>query len=73
MQSILERSITNGTPLIDGSSATFVWRGSDDIPQLTGDFNNWEDGLVLTEAEPNVWTHTHRRIPLEVCPSGIRL
>lgn len=48
----------NGTPLIDGSSATFVWRGTDDIPQLSGDFNAWEGGLDLVEREPGVWTHT---------------
>ncbi|MEP7293534.1 MAG: alpha/beta hydrolase-fold protein [Chloroflexota bacterium] len=65
MPTLLERARREGTPLIDGSSATFVWQGAPnefgggDVPQLIGDFTGWrENPVVLTESEPGVWTHT---------------
>jgi enterochelin esterase-like enzyme len=59
MPTLLERAQQEGSPLIDGSSATFVWHGSGDVPQLVGDFTGWgESPINLTEAEPDVWTHT---------------
>ncbi len=45
------------TPYIDETGVTFIWHGSGDIPQLSGDFNGWQAGIPLIETEPNVWTH----------------
>src|SRR5215208_1595014 len=59
MTSLLERARHEGTPLIDGSNATFVWQGTGDVPQLIGDFTGWrENPIDLVETEPGVWTHT---------------
>ncbi len=58
---LLERAEHEGTPLIDGETVTFVWRGAH-APQLIGDFNNWgwgnEKPIALTQAAPEVWTHS---------------
>lgn len=58
MVTLLERAQREGTPLIDGSSATFVWVGTGDVPCLNGDFTNWGAPVELVEAEPGVWTYT---------------
>ena len=59
MVALLGRVRREGTPLIDGSSATFVWEGRGDVPKLIGDFTNWSEQLLeLSESEPGVWTHT---------------
>jgi enterochelin esterase family protein len=59
MSTLLERARTEGTPLIDGSNATFVWHGAGEVPQLIGDFSDWSDSPIdLTEIEPGVWAHT---------------
>jgi len=58
MVTLLERVQREGTPLIDGGSATFVWTGTGDVPKLTGDFTNWHEPIELSETEPGVWTHT---------------
>lgn len=61
MTSLLKRAQREGTPLIDGETATFVWAG-DNPPQLIGDFTDWDWGesgpRTLTEAEPGVWTYS---------------
>ena len=58
MMTLLERA-REGTPIIDGSQATFVWQGSGDVPQLVGDFSGWRaEPIDLTETEPGLWTHT---------------
>ncbi len=58
---LLERAEREGTPLIDGETATFVWRG-EQAPQLIGDFNNWGWGpgkpLDLVQVAPGVWAQT---------------
>jgi enterochelin esterase-like enzyme len=60
-ETLLERAEREGTPLIDGETVTFVWRGPH-APRLIGDFNNWGWGtgqpIELTQAAPEVWTHT---------------
>lgn len=59
MAALLERARQEGTPLIDGSSATFVWQGAGDVPRLVGDFTGWgESPIELAEVEPGVWSHT---------------
>lgn len=47
MHSVLNRAQTEGTPLVDGETATFVWRGKHP-PVLIGDFTDWEDGTPPT-------------------------
>lgn len=66
--SLLERARREGTPLIDGERATFVWEG-ERPPRLLGDFNRWSedadvdgDGMprwhAEAEGERAVWTLT---------------
>lgn len=47
-QDWLARADAQGTPVIDGDTATFVWQG-DDPPLLRGDWNDWD------EAKPLAW------------------
>ncbi len=58
---LLERAEREGTPLIDGDTVTFLWRGPH-APRLIGDFNNWGWGhgnpIELTQVAPEVWIHT---------------
>lgn len=58
MATLLERASYEGTPLIDGTSVTFVWVGEGDVPNLNGDFTQWSAPISLTETEPGVWSHT---------------
>lgn len=56
----LERAKSEGTPLIDGGQATFVWHGPQ-APRLIADFNGWEWGehtLLAETAQADVWTYT---------------
>jgi enterochelin esterase-like enzyme len=48
-----------GTPVIEGETATFVWVGPE-APQLIGDWTGWQWGtpVELERAAPGVWTHT---------------
>ncbi|MBN8210312.1 alpha amylase N-terminal ig-like domain-containing protein [Bacillus sp. NTK071] len=49
------------SPVIDGSSATFVYEGdgSESKVLVAGDFTNWQDGaLPLEKGENNVWRLT---------------
>ncbi|HLW01199.1 MAG TPA: alpha/beta hydrolase-fold protein [Ktedonobacterales bacterium] len=55
---LLERAEREGTPLIDGETVTFVWRGTH-APRLIGDFNSWgrgnEKSTELVQIAPEVW------------------
>ncbi len=57
---LLERAEREGTPLIDGETVTFLWRGTH-APRLIGDFNNWGWGqgspIELIQIAPEVWIH----------------
>jgi enterochelin esterase-like enzyme len=48
-----------GTPVIDGNTATFVWQG-ERPPQLIGDWTHWEHRtpVDLSRVAPGVWAHT---------------
>jgi enterochelin esterase-like enzyme len=52
----LKRAQTEGTPIIEGSRAVFVWAG-EHAPVIKGDFNDWgaEPGLPFRQVEPGVW------------------
>jgi len=56
---LLKRAQSEGAPVIDGKSVTFVWRGRN-APQLIGDFNNWDvkNALGLNRVAPGVWMHS---------------
>ncbi|WP_347548439.1 alpha amylase N-terminal ig-like domain-containing protein [Pseudalkalibacillus hwajinpoensis] len=48
-----------GSPIIDGSSAKFMYEGdgSEETVLVAGDFTNWQDGaLPLEKGEDNVWS-----------------
>ena len=56
---LLARAQREGTPLVDGETATFVWHGPD-APGLLSDVNGWkpEDAVTLTPVTSDVWTYT---------------
>lgn len=55
-ESLLERARSEGTPLIEGGRAVFVWEGQS-APCLIGDFNEWDvqRSLEMHLAAPGVW------------------
>ncbi|MFN2519795.1 MAG: alpha/beta hydrolase-fold protein [Candidatus Limnocylindria bacterium] len=55
---LVERARTEGTPLIDGDRATFVWEG-EGAPVLLASFAGWDPsrGVRLEPAGPGVWSH----------------
>lgn len=57
---LLEQAQATGTPLIDGETVTFIWRGSS-APQLIGDFNEWGHGTAgaaqLQLVDADVWMY----------------
>ncbi len=65
MADLLERARSEGTPLIDGDRATFVWEGGSP-PVLVGSFVGWDPtrGVTLQNAAPGVWCHT-TTLPLD--------
>jgi enterochelin esterase family protein len=59
MKTLLERAQKEGTPVIEGDKAIFVWQGQQS-PRLVGDFNDWnlEHAVIMGRAAPGLWTHT---------------
>jgi enterochelin esterase-like enzyme len=58
-EGLLERAQAEGTPVLDGDTATFVWRG-ERAPMLIGDFNGFGWGqprITMQQVAPGVWTH----------------
>jgi enterochelin esterase-like enzyme len=57
MKDLLKRA-QQGTPIVEGNTATFVWHGPQ-APQLIGDHTDWEWGtpLTLSQVAPRVWTY----------------
>lgn len=57
---LIEQARVQGTPLIDGETATFVWHG-ETAPELIGDFNEWGHGMAgtaqLSQIAESVWTY----------------
>jgi enterochelin esterase family protein len=51
------RAREEGTPVLDGERATFVWRGRGPV-SLRGDFDGWGGARPLKEVGPGVWAHT---------------
>ena len=61
--SLLERARTEGAPLIEGNTATFVWSGKQ-APILAGDMTGWRtwetasDGQQMKQIASGVWTYS---------------
>jgi len=55
---LVKRAQREGSPLIDGETATFVWRGQS-APSLIGDFNDWDitKALSFQPVASGLWTH----------------
>lgn len=56
---LIQHAQTQGTPIIDGSTATFVWLGSH-APALASDFTDWERGapVQMQRAAKGVWVYS---------------
>jgi enterochelin esterase family protein len=56
-RALLARAQAEGSPLIDGETATFVWQG-EQAPRLAGDFNGWDraNAIHFQRAGSNLWT-----------------
>jgi enterochelin esterase family protein len=61
---LLKRLQSQGAPLIDGHTATFVWQGRH-APALAGDFNDWNEAspAQLTSAGADLWTYQLKLAP----------
>jgi len=59
VRTLAERAQIEGTPIIDGNTATLVWRGQQ-APRLAGDFNDWDwdKPVALQQIAPGVWAYT---------------
>ena len=59
MHELLQRARSEGTPLIDGDRATFVWEGPA-APVLLGSFAGWDPsrGVGLDAVASDVWSHS---------------
>jgi len=55
----LERAEEEGTPVIDGDQATFLWFGKD-APQLVGDITDWNHGqpITMNKSGAKTWSYT---------------
>jgi enterochelin esterase family protein len=53
-----QRARTEGTPVIEGDTATFVWRGRWPV-SVSGDFLDWSgEPVALEQVAPGLWAHT---------------
>lgn len=53
-----QRARAEGTPVIEGDTATFVWRGRGPV-SVSGDFRDWSgEPVPLEQVGPNLWAHT---------------
>ncbi len=58
-KSILERLSKEPTPIIEGDTATFLWKGRS-APDLVGDITGWEDGEPFKLERANRWLWSYR-------------
>ncbi len=55
---LLRRALAEGTPVMDGETATFVWRGKRPL-FVTGDFMDWQgEPRPLEQVAPGLWAYT---------------
>jgi len=64
--SIIQRALKEGTPVIDIDHATFIWKG-ESAPYLIGDFDNWSDSpkrfkrvspRLIPDSANSIWSCT---------------
>jgi len=64
--SIIQRALKSGNPVIDTDHAIFIWEG-ETAPYLTSDLNNWDDNpksfkrvspLLIPDSTKSIWTCT---------------
>lgn len=59
--------ITFQSPMILNSSILFFYKGKAKSVSLSGDFNNWQDNLIMEESRSNLWVLSLKhRIPAGV-------
>ncbi len=53
---LIERARSEGTPLVEGNTATFIWEGEGPV-QVLADFNAWEGSAtsILAQIAPRAW------------------
>lgn len=58
---LLKRAQEEGSPVIQGDTAIFLWEG-ETAPEIVGDFNNWGQGpsgtAYMTQVARGVWTYS---------------
>ncbi|MFN8372712.1 MAG: alpha/beta hydrolase-fold protein [Anaerolineae bacterium] len=61
---LIIRARQEGTPLLDGDSATFVWQG-ERPPRIIGDFNGWDPNAAaqFQRVARGVWAYTLKLHP----------
>ena len=61
---LLTRAAENGTPIIDGDTATLVWEGAEP-PLLLSDLHGWDPAhpAEWTAVAPALWSHTMMLAP----------
>jgi len=64
--SIIQRALKKGNPVIDIDHAVFIWEG-ESAPYLTGDFNHWDDNpkrfkrvspRLIPDSAKSIWSCT---------------
>jgi len=64
--SIIQRALKEGTPVIDVDHAVFIWEG-ESAPHLTGDFNQWDSNpkrfkrvspRLIPDSAKSIWSCT---------------
>lgn len=57
-KTLLARARAEGTPVIDGDTATFIWRGQSPV-SLVGDYEDWRGKpLPLKRVGPGLWARS---------------
>jgi enterochelin esterase family protein len=61
---LLTRAAENGTPIIDGDTATLIWEGVEP-PLLLSDLHGWDPAhpAAWTKIAPALWSHTMTLAP----------
>lgn len=64
MHDLLARAQAEGTPIIEGDHATFIWQG-ETAPNLYTDATGWGDdnALTLTQIAPELWSYSLSLLP----------
>lgn len=64
--SVIQRALKSGNPVVDTDHATFIWEG-ESAPRLTSDLNNWDDNpkrfkrvspKLIPDSSKSIWYAT---------------